>query len=183
MSAINQSVDIEWRGITYRAVLTFGVIELIEQDFNIVNLDIEIANNIADCEKIAVMFSHILNSAGANVTAGEVGAGMFGSGNDKNKHDATVALTKRILKLIFPERKKKKLKKDGPNEVLLTYPWEEFYKRLVAIEGISPSDFWKMTPVEAFLIIDTKEPEEKIGAFTVDEFEDLAKQYEELNNV
>ncbi len=182
MTAINRAISIDWGGAEHHCLITFGIIERIEQDFNIIEFDFEIARGFADCDKVAAIFAHILNGNGAKVTVDEVGEAMFSDNNTEEKRLSTVKAMRDILRLIFPERKKKKLKQDEkPSEPLATYPWGEFYKRLVGMENISPHDYWNMTPTEAFLLIDLKEPEEKIGSFTVDEFEDLAKKYEELN--
>lgn len=46
--------------------------------------------------------------------------------------------------------------------------------------GIPPSEFWKMTPFEAMLLIEDKAPEPKVGNLTYDQYERLEKKREEL---
>ncbi len=45
---------------------------------------------------------------------------------------------------------------------------------------VSPSDFWNMTVSEAYMIIDAKTPEEKVGSLGMSEFEGLAELHDQI---
>ena len=90
--------------------MTMRLIEHIEEHLNLAVMVQQCGTGDLRFSHAARLVSIVLKSAGANVTADEVFAGMFADGDD---YDATtvVNVTSLILAAVFPEPKKKPLAK------------------------------------------------------------------------
>jgi len=51
---------------------------------------------------------------------------------------------------------------------------------MIGFHGIAPSEFWGMTPAEAFFLINAKKKQQQVGKVTFADVEDLADTYEKL---
>jgi hypothetical protein len=49
----------------------------------------------------------------------------------------------------------------------------------VGVWNIAPSEFWRMSPQEFWVLEEQRRPPEKVGDFTVNEFEDMMAELHE----
>src|SRR5690625_509313 len=105
MAAVFQTVEIDWRGKSYKIKPTMRLLNTIEQDISLSRLVHRLESGDMPLSHIATVIAAFLQSAGAEVTADEVYADLLG---DDAADLGTVASA--IIAAIFPATGGKKSK-------------------------------------------------------------------------
>jgi len=72
-----------------------------------------------------------------------------------------------------------KKKHHGSVEQIDSYPWDDLYQLVVGEYGIPPSEYWKMTPSEIGIIVESKRPK-TVGKVSEDDYDHLMDRRAEL---
>jgi hypothetical protein len=100
MSGFGKTIILNWQGVEYDLLVNMRVIAKIENDVNLIKLAQDMASGDVKMSHIAVVFTHLLKAAGAQVSEDDVWQAMFGDGAADIIHAASVALS-----CVFPEVK------------------------------------------------------------------------------
>ena len=97
MAAVFQTVEIDWKGATYKITPTMRLLNTIEQEISLSRLVHRLESGDMPLSHIATVIAAFLQSAGAEVTADEVYADLLGD-------DAADlgAVASAIIAAIFP---------------------------------------------------------------------------------
>ena len=112
MTVIVKNLKIGWLGKEYQVALSFELANKIEQDINLQRFAEQASMNDVRWTDAAIIFTHIFNHAGVNVTPQEVFSEMFGGDIDAAEARDTIV---EIVSMFFPDRSKKKPRKT-PNK-------------------------------------------------------------------
>lgn len=103
--AINKQITLNWKGVEYRPKITMEVIDRLEDRMNLLQMVQQVNAGDVRFSRVAILFAHLLNAAGADVTPDEIFQGMFG-GDAVDEKDLGRVLGE-VFSVIFPEPKKK----------------------------------------------------------------------------
>lgn len=103
MAAVFKTVEIDWKGKTYKVTPTMRLLNAIEQDISLSRLAQRLASGDMPLSHIATVVAAFLESAGANVSADDLYGAMLGE-------DAAAmgGVAEAILGAVFPDTGGKK---------------------------------------------------------------------------
>ena len=72
-------------------------------------------------------------------------------------------------------KRRKKVESSG---ALTSFPWRELYRKCITEWGISPSDYWLMSPDEISLLIDGNKEVVMYGSMSQYDVDELVKMHD-----
>ena len=105
MASINKTVSLYWAEKEYPVQINMRLIDKIEEDMNLIKFVGHVQAGDIRYSRVAILFGHLLRSAGCDVTSEQVFEGMFSGSIDQVELNNLIV---DVLNVIFPDTGKKK---------------------------------------------------------------------------